>query len=164
MYSHRVSYSGPVRRWWTMDYGTVVGIGNHNHHNKSYTIQLTTSSRCITHKRHHIKPTAVTVDTYIQYHSTKQQNTRTDPLAEILNNIIKNPAAYVTRQTTNDSEQSNTKQKEEAKDSEHCSMEASNITKQLCTQAAKDNRTIIKYGDTIRTRSGHISKKLDRLE
>ena len=46
----------------------------------------------------------------------------------------------------------------------HCSMKASNITKQPCTQAVKDNRTIIKYGDTIRTRSGGISKKPDRLE
>ena len=143
---------------WT--HGTIVGTGNHNHHNKSYTIQLTTNGRCITCNRHHIKPTAVTADTYIQHHSTKQQNTRADPLAEILNNITKNPAAYVTRQTTNDSEQS---QKEEAKDNEHYSMETKNITRQTCTQAVKGNKTIIKDGDTIRTRSGHISKKLDRL-
>ena len=122
---------------WT--HGTVVGTGNHNHHNKSYTIQLTTNGRCITCNRHHIKTTSVTVDTYIQYHSTKQQNARAAPLAEILNNITKNPAAYVTRQTTHDSEQSNTKQKEEAKDNEHCSMEAKNITRQMCTQAVKDN-------------------------
>ena len=30
---------------WT--HGTVVGTGNHNHHNRSYTIQLTTNGRCI---------------------------------------------------------------------------------------------------------------------
>ena len=143
---------------------TVVGIGDHNHYGKPYTIQLTTNGRCITCNRHHIKPTAETADTYIQYQSTKQHSTRADPLAEILYNITKNPAAYVTRQTTNDSEQSNTKQKEEAKDNEHCSMKASNTTKQPCTQAVKDNRTIIKYGDTIRTRSEHISKNTDRLE
>ena len=29
------------------------------------------------------------VDAYIQYHSTKQQNARADPLADILNNITK---------------------------------------------------------------------------
>ena len=92
---------------WT--HGTVVGIGNHNHHNKSYTIQSTTNGRCITHNRHHMKPTAVTADTYTQYQSTKQYCTRADPLAEILNNITKHPTAYVTRQTTDDSEQSNTK-------------------------------------------------------
>ena len=68
---------------------TVVGIGDHNHHDKSYTIQLTTNGRCISCYRHHIKPTAVTADTYIQYHSTKQHSTRADPLAEILNNIKK---------------------------------------------------------------------------
>ena len=118
MYSHRVSCSSPVRRQWTMDSWDCSSIGNHNHHDKSYTIQLTTNGRHITCNRHHIKPTAVTADTYIQYQSTKQHSTRADPLAEILNNITKNPAAYVTRQTTNDSEQSNTKQKEEAKDNE----------------------------------------------
>ena len=42
-------------------------------------------------------------------------------------------------------------------------MKASNITKQLCTQTVKDNRTIIKYGDSIRTRSGHISKKTGKI-
>ena len=115
---------------WT--HGTVVGTGDHNHHDKSYTIQLTTNGRCIICNRHHIKPTAVTADTYIQYHSTKQRNARADPLAEILNNITKNPAAYVTRKTTNDSGQSNTKQKEKAQDNEHCSMEAKNITRQTC--------------------------------
>ena len=82
----------------------------------------------------------------------------------MLNNITKHPAAYVTRQTTGDSEQSNTKQKEEAKDNEHYSMEANNTTKQPCTQDVKDNSTRIEYGDTIRTRSGHINRKLDRLE
>ena len=58
----------------------------------------------------------MTADTYIQYQSTKQHGTRADPLAEMLDNITKHPEAYVTRQTTGDSEQSNTEQKEEAKD------------------------------------------------
>ena len=40
-------------------------------------------------------------DAYIQYHSTKQQNARAGPLADILNNITKNPAAYATIQTPN---------------------------------------------------------------
>ena len=48
-------------RPWT--HGTIVGTGKHNHHNKSYTIQLTTNGRCIAHKRHHIRPTTVTADT-----------------------------------------------------------------------------------------------------
>ena len=82
----------------------------------------------------------------------------------MLNNVTKHPAAYVTRQTTGDSEQSNTKQKEEAKDNEHYSMEVNNTTKQPCTQDVKDNNTKVEYGDIIRTRSGHISRKPDRLE
>ena len=83
----------------------------------------------------------------------------------MLNNITKHPAVYVTRQTTGDSEQSNTKQKEEAKDNEHYSMEANIYTaKQLCKQDVKDNNTKVEYGDTIRTRSGCISRKPDRLE
>ena len=43
-------------------HGTIVGTGNHNHHDKSYTIQLTINGRCITCNRHHIKPTSVTAD------------------------------------------------------------------------------------------------------
>ena len=31
---------------WT--HGTVVGTGNHNHHDRSYIVQLTTNGRCIT--------------------------------------------------------------------------------------------------------------------
>ena len=31
---------------WTP--GTLVGTGNHNHHDRSYAIQLTTNGRCIT--------------------------------------------------------------------------------------------------------------------
>ena len=82
----------------------------------------------------------------------------------MLNNITKHPAAYVTRQTTGESEQSNAKQKEEAKDNERYSMEVNKTTKQLCTQDVKENSTRGEYGDTIRTRSCHISRKLDRLE
>ena len=133
-------------RPWT--YGTVVDSGNHNHHGTSYIIQLTTNGRCITWNRWHIKPTTVTADTYLKHQSHKH---------------YKKSSSLCCRQTTNDNEQCNRKQEEEAKDNEHCSMEASNITKQLCTQVAKDNRTIIKYGDTIRTRSGHISKKTGQI-
>ena len=88
---------------------------------------------------------------------------RTDPLVEILNNTTKHPATYATRQTPDTCEQYNTKQKEEPKDSEHDIMEPRNSIRQTDTQAVKDNKTIIKDGDTIRTRSGCISKKPDRL-
>ena len=83
---------------------------------------------------------SVTADTYMQYHATKQQNARTDPLVEILNNITKHPAAYATRETPDACEQYNTKQKEEAKDSEHYSVEARNNIRQTDTQAVKTIR------------------------
>ena len=125
--------------------------------------QLTTNGRCITHNRCHIKLTTVTMDTYIQYHSTKQQNARADPMADILNNITKNPVAYATIQTTKILRQLDKKQKEEAKDKEQHSSKARNSSRQICTYVIRDNRTIRHDGDTIRTRSGSVSKKLDRL-
>ena len=51
-------------RLWT--HGMIVGTGNHNHHDRSYTVQLTLNGRCITCKRQYIKPTSITADTYLQ--------------------------------------------------------------------------------------------------
>ena len=79
-------------RPWT--HGMVVDKGDHNHHGRSYTIQLTTNGRCITWNRWHIKPTTVTADTYIKHQHYKQCNIATDPLADILNNIDNNPGVY----------------------------------------------------------------------
>ena len=44
---------------------------------------------------------AVTADAYIKHHSYKQCNVSTDPLADILNNIDKNPGAYHNKQVLN---------------------------------------------------------------
>ena len=83
-------------RPWT--HGMVVNRGDHNHHSRSYTIQLTTNGRCITQNRRHIKPTA---DEDIKHQSYKQCNISTDPLADIPNNIDKNPGAYNNKQVLN---------------------------------------------------------------
>ena len=88
-------YGGP----WT--HGMVVNVGDHNHHGRSYTIQLTTNGRCITCNRWHIKPTTVTAYAYLQPQSNKQPNITTDPLADLLNNINKNPSAYNNKQSLN---------------------------------------------------------------
>ena len=64
-YSHMVSCS--CSSPWT--HGTVVGKGNHNHHDRSYVIQLTNNGRCISRNRWHIKPTTVTADAYLQHQS-----------------------------------------------------------------------------------------------
>ena len=73
---------------WT--HGTIVGTGNHNHHDRTYTMQLTTNGRQIMHNRQYMKPTSITADTYLQFHTTKESYVRTDPLGGILNNINKN--------------------------------------------------------------------------
>ena len=81
---------------WT--HGTVVSKGNHNHHDRSYVVQLTNNGRCISRNRQHIKPTTVTAGTFLQHQSKKLSNKTTDPLAEILNNINNDPALYATEQ------------------------------------------------------------------
>ena len=43
----------------------------------------------------------MTADTYLQHQSNKQSNITTDPLADLLNNINKNPAAYANKQALN---------------------------------------------------------------
>ena len=73
------------------------GSGYYNHHGRSYVIQLTMNGRHITQNIQHIKPTTVTADAYIKHHSHKQCQITTDPLAEILNNITKNPGSYNTK-------------------------------------------------------------------
>ena len=64
-------------------------------------------------------------DKYVQYQSTKQTNIGADPLMEVLNNINKNPMAYISthpsKQNNHNSqcnEQTSSNQKEEEKDKE----------------------------------------------
>ena len=61
------------RGLWT--HGTTVGMGDHNHHSRSYKIQVTTTGRIITCNRQHIKPTPITAEDYECYQArnhTKQ--------------------------------------------------------------------------------------------
>ena len=48
---------------WT--HGTIVGKGDHNHHNQSYKIQVITIGRIITCNRQHIKPTLIIAEEYM---------------------------------------------------------------------------------------------------
>ena len=80
---------------WT--HGMIVGKGDHNHHDQSYTIQITTTGRRITHNRQHIRPTSITADEYICYQATKHANRQTDPLDAILEHIKNNPQSYFKR-------------------------------------------------------------------
>ena len=149
---------------WT--HGTIVGTGDHNHHDRAYTIQLTTNSRQITHNRQHIKPTSITADTSLQYHTTKQSHTRTDPLADILNNINKNSMAHTSNNKDHSGQchqQTNNNQKGEARDKEQNSAVANNDPRQENTNVSLDKRTTPQGSEVIKTRSGQIIKKPDRL-
>ena len=68
---------------WT--HGTIVGMGNHNHHSRSYKIQVITTGRIITCNRQHIKPTPVTAEDYMHY--LDSIHTKSDPLNAILDHI-----------------------------------------------------------------------------
>ena len=98
---------------------------------------------------------------YLQYQSTKQSYTRTDPLAEILSNINKNPTAYATVQTPRINniseqcnEQSNNSQKEEVKDKEQYNTRADNNHRQGNTNGPGDNKTMLQDSEVIKTRLG----------
>ena len=70
---------------WT--HGTIIGKGDHNHHNRSYNIEVTNTARIITHYRQHIKPIPITAEDYICYQGNK--HTKIDPLDAILDHIQK---------------------------------------------------------------------------
>ena len=100
-------------------------------------------------------------DTYLQYQSTMQSNTRTDPLADILSNINKNPTAYATIQTPNINnssgqynEQSNSSQKGEAKDKEQYNTRPNNNCRQGNTSVPGDNKTMFQDSEVIKNRLG----------
>ena len=75
----------------------IVGKGDHNHHDQSYYIQITTTFRRITCNRQHIRPTSITADDYICCKATKHANGQTDPLDAILEHIKNNPQSYTNR-------------------------------------------------------------------
>ena len=152
---------------WT--HGTVVDMGDHNNHDRSYIIQLTKNGRCISRNRGHIKPTTVTADTYLQHQSNKQSNTKTDPLAEILNNINRNPAIYATRQARNINrtcgqynEQTTNKTVQEEANIEQDNKKAEN-SQDRGTGGTCKKRASLQENEVKRTRSGHIVRKPDRL-
>ena len=150
-------------------HGTVVDKGDHNHHDRSYVIQLTTNGRCILRNRWHVRLTTVTADKYIQHQSNKQCNITTDPLTETLNNINKNPAIYSTRQVkniNNTSEQhnghtTNKIPKQEATMEQHNKKPDS--SKERGTSGSTNRKASLQENEVNRMRSGHIVRKPDRL-
>ena len=94
----------------------------------------------------------MTVDAYLQNQSNKNSNIKTDPLAEILNNINKNPAAYTNRQPIN-----NKSLQQEAKAIEQSTKRADTSHKEgECIP--QDDRFAFQGSEVKRTRSGCIVK------
>ena len=83
---------------WT--HSTIIGRGNHNHHNRSYRIQVTNTGRIIICSRQQIKPTPITVEDYIHYQANK--HAKTDPLDAILDHIWKNPPTPTDKTISNE--------------------------------------------------------------
>ena len=76
---------------WT--HGTIGGKDDHNHHIRSYKIQVTTTGIIITHNRQHLRPTPITAENYMCF-KTKKYTKKTDPLNANLDHIQKNPYTY----------------------------------------------------------------------
>ena len=110
----------------------------------------------------------MTADAYIKHQSYKQCNISTDPLADILNNINKNPGAYNNKQMLNcvvEEEQStgqivNNHNRQVAKNIEH-SIERTDSNKKEGTDELRRNTPTINKGKITRTRSGCIVRKPD---
>ena len=147
----------------------VVGEGDHNHHGRSYVIQLTNNGRHISRNRCHIKPTAITADTYLQHLSKTPSNKTTDPLAEILNNINNNQALYATawaatpaRTCHQYEEQNDIKSGQKEADVNRYHKDAENM-QEKGTVHISTRSDPAQVNEVIKTRSGHVIKKADGL-
>ena len=85
---------------WT--HGTIVGKGDHNHHNRSYKIPVTNTGRIITCNRQHIKPTPITALQKTTCVTKLVKHIRTDPCNAILDHIWKNPHTYTDKAISNE--------------------------------------------------------------
>ena len=100
-------------------------------------------------------------DKYLQYQSTKHSNTRTDPLTEILNNINKNPMAYINTHVYKENnyysqynEQKISNQKEEPEDKKQYNTVAGNNKRQENISGSLAKGTMVKGKEIVKTRSG----------
>ena len=49
---------------WT--HAAIVGTGSHNHHNRSYTVRITTTGHIVTRNTKHFKTTSITAEQYLR--------------------------------------------------------------------------------------------------
>ena len=111
----------------------------------------------------------MTADKYLQHQSNKQSNIKTDPLAEILNNINRNPAIYGTREVWNIN---NTCEQYNEQTTNKIAQQEANIEQynkkpdsgnERGTSGSHDRKTSLQENEVNRTKSGCIVRKPDRL-
>ena len=133
------------------------GKGDYNHNDISYSIQITTTGRRITHNRQHIRQTSIKTDECICYQATKHTNRQTDPLDAILEHIKNNPMPYSNRtiqgninntQSTHDEQ--NQKNNLQERRQEHPQRTVNNTRENNNKMQQGENCVKIRYGRTIR--------------
>ena len=146
--------------WGPCTHHTIIGKGNHNHHNRSYKIQVTNTGRIITCNRQHIKPTPITAEDYMCYQASK--HTKIDPLNAILDHIQRNPPTYMDKAISNKRDNNKTIHGEhEVRNNLQGSREKQ--TEEVCSNTRVVNGHINEGGNIVKTRYGRIVKKPDRL-
>ena len=100
----------------------------------------------------------MTADIYLQHQSNKQSNITTDPLADLLDNINQNPAAYTNKQTLNSVTEgekcigqiNNKSLQQEAKNIGQCTKKAG-ISHKEGTDNSRENIPTIQESEVRRT-------------
>ena len=138
----------------------VVGKGDHNHYNRSYKIQVTTTGRIITCNRQHIKPTPITAENYMCYQARK--HTKTDLLNAILDHIKKNPHSYSNKAISNKRDDNqNTHGEHGVRNNSQGSRQEQ--IEEISDSTRVDNNNINEGENIVKTRFGRIVRKPDRL-
>ena len=143
---------------WT--HGTIVGMGNHNHHSRSYKIQVTTTGRIITCNRQHIKPIPITAEDYMCYKARK--HTKTDPLDAFLDHIPKNPHSYSNKAISNKRDDNQNTHGEHGVRNKSKGSKQEQI-EEMSDSTRMDNDNINEGDNLFKTRYRRIVRKPDRL-
>ena len=147
---------GPWTHW------TIVGKGDHDHHDWSYIIQVTTTGRRITCNRQHIRPISISEDEYICYQATKHANRQTIPFDALLEHINSNPMSYSNRNIqSNISNTHNTHDKQQPKKWQ--ARKKAGTHKNNNKKTGEDNNKIQQGENCIKTRHGRTIRNPDRL-
>ena len=112
----------------------------------------------------------MTPETYLQHQANNQYKITTDPLADLLDNLNKNPASYTNKQTADSitkgekciGQIEDKSLQQEAKNIGQCTKKTGTSHKEG-TDDSRENIPTIQGSEVTRTRLGCIIKKLGRL-